>query len=140
MNMVEKRMVMLENYTNNEGDCQCGCGMKLESSFLVRLQAFVYLLELLYETEIRHLITSGARCKSRNDATPDSANFSQHLNGLAADGYFEKKVKGEWVRLTPMEVSSAAVKSRLFTGIGWIKYRNTIVHLDARKGNVIVTW
>ena len=140
MSMNEKRLVMLENYGKTEGACQCGCGMNLDGRFLVRLQAFVYRLENLYGSDIRHRITSGARCKSRNDAIPGSAKYSQHLDGLAADGHFDRFVSGKWCHVPEADIAHNAIESRLFTGVGWKKYDSQFIHLDARPGQTIITW
>lgn len=138
--MNNRRQVQLENYSQNEGDCTCGCGMKLDGRFMIRLQAFIYRLENLYGCEVRHRITSGARCKSKNDATEGSARFSQHLNGLATDGHFDRMVSGKWREIPVLDIADQAIQSRLFTGIGWRKYESDFIHLDARPGSNIVTW
>lgn len=138
--MIEKRIVSLENYSQKEGNCTCGCGMVVEGSFMVRLQAFMYMLEAIYQEPVRHRMTSGSRCKAKNDATPGSAMFSQHLNGLAADGHFDRFSNGKWIEIPVGNVAKHAAGSRLFTGIGYEKYGRKFIHLDARVGAKVVTW
>ena len=138
-----KRQVECPNYSTTEGNCKCGCGMTMTGEIVLALQAFVRSLERMLGAQVRHLITSGARCKARNDATPGAAKDSRHTHGDAVDGYFEHSDDNgkHWHRMDSRDVALVAVKTGLFGGVGWMRYSRSsgIVHLDTRPGKT-VTW
>lgn len=142
---MKPRIIGLSNYAEKEGDCECGCGLKMTDDLVLALQAFNAILSRVYGCPVRHLVTSGARCAKRNAATPNSSPFSQHVLGLAADGYWEKKnthpANNPYSQCLTENVAAEALRSGLFGGVGWKMYEGTsgIIHLDIRPG-ACVAW
>lgn len=137
-----KRTIVCENYSSTEGRCRCGCGEDLRDDLILALQAFCGILRRYYAAPVRHLITSGSRCTKHNMTTPGASKDSQHINGAAADGYFEIMNRGKWQRLEPQELAMIAIKSGLFGGVGYQRYMRDgsgIIHLDVREG-ATTTW
>jgi hypothetical protein len=139
----EKRRVTLNNYRDNEGACQCGCGLQMTDDMVLSLQAFNGILARLYGAPIRHVDISGARCLKHNATLVDangnriSSDTSQHCAGIAADGHWQYQHHGKWQNIDPTDVAMAAVKSGLFGGVGYVRYMregSNIVHLDLRPG------
>lgn len=131
-------MVDLPNYRDDEGICACGCGKISGDEIMAAGQALCRILSRRYNgAGIRHLITSGARCKAKNEATIGSAQYSYHLVGAALDGTFwwrEIPGRSAWAMIPCDEVARIAVASGLFGGVGWRKYNGAFVHLDTRPG------
>lgn len=140
--MSEKRRVTLDNYSDGEGQCKCGCGLQLTDDLVLALQAFNSVLARLYGAAVRHIITSGARCLRHNQTLGNSSDTSRHINGTACDGHWEYQHRVVWHRIEPADVAMAAVRSGLFGGVGYLRYMRegtNIVHLDLRPGPA-VTW
>lgn len=135
-----KRKVMLANYSDGEGQCKCGCGLQLKDDILLRLQAFIYRLENLYQCHIRHVINSGMRCEAHNKKVGGSQT-SQHLSGKAADGNFEMETGNDiWVKIPVADIAAQAIQSRLFTGVGYSLYKGEFIHLDCRPTRIMAIW
>lgn len=139
--MNNRRTVSLENYSETEGRCKCGkCKVGLGDEIMVRLQAFIYRLENLYQCSIRHILTSGGRCKPHNKKVGGSPT-SQHPEGNAADGFFEMETgKNVWVKIPVADIAAQAIQSRLFTGIGYTLYKGEFIHLDCRPTRIMAIW
>lgn len=67
------------NFTKEEMQCRCGCGMLPTEEFMVRLQ------ELRDELDFPLPVTSGARCPAHNQAVASTGDTGPHTYGLAAD-------------------------------------------------------
>lgn len=136
----DRRSVLLRNYSASEGSCECGCGMVVENEMMLRLQAFVFILERIHGCPVKHIITSGARCASHN-ASVGGAKESQHLSGKAVDGTFHRFIGGQWEQLDNGAVANFARESELFGGVGFLEYHRkgkNLVHLDCREGKVTI--
>ena len=139
------RVVALKNFSANEGDCRCGCGMKVADGILIRMQSFIFMLSRIYRKPVRVMISSGARCWKRNEATPGSAKYSLHLEGRAVDCIFQIQKNGEWEQIPNEDVAALARRSGLFGGVGYIKYASqgqNLIHLDDREteDGTVVYW
>lgn len=139
----------LENFHPIELNCSCGCGKTTSHKFAVILQAFVYFLESFYDSEIKIIITSGARCKRKHEAVSgDPKDTSYHMGatrldespGVAADCYFKVlrilDGQAEWSVIPKAEVATLARKFGLFKGIGYRSYPGSwrMIHLDIGGG------
>jgi uncharacterized protein YcbK (DUF882 family) len=134
--------IKFTNYNpEKEGVCSCGCGMQLHSDLLIACQSFIWILSRSYERPIRHILTSGARCKSKNDAVPGSSKYSMHIDGKAVDGIFQVYEKNAWRQISNDDIALLARKSSLFGGIGYLKYKlagQNFIHLDIRPGKIVI--
>lgn len=139
-----RRVVRCPNFAVDEGACSCGCGAGLEDAIVIGLQAIAFYFARRYGCEVQVRVSSGRRCKAKNDATPGSAMFSRHLTGEAADITVWQKVRGGWGQIPNSEVEQVARHSGLFGGVGYAKYakeKQNLVHLDVRPGGFPpVTW
>lgn len=136
------RLVPTPNYGTHEGLCPCGCGLGMADELVICLQAFNSVLRRAWGVPIRHILTSGARCAAHNAKTPKASPTSQHVHGLAVDGFYEMQRSGRWERIDNADVAMAAVKSGIFGGVGYREYARdgrNIVHLDIRQGPCL-TW
>ena len=137
------RKITLKNFQNpDEFKCRCGCGKNIKDDFLVSLQAFVFYLARIYATEIKVQVNCGSRCAKHN-AEVGGEPDSQHLNDCAADLVFFQKIKDEWVQISNDDIAQLAIKTGLFTGIGWMQYKKqgkNLVHLDKRDGQHVARW
>lgn len=136
--MNNRRVVTFINYSDTETLCKCGCGAQTKDLLMTNLQAFLFILQNVYG-QVRHRISSGARCSKHNLKVGGSPS-SQHLLGLAVDGNFDRRVSGKWQRIPTADIAALALASRLFTGIGWKMYDGKFIHLDTRDGAAIATW
>jgi len=135
-----KRQIAMKNYSIGEGACKCGCGAQLEDSIVLASQAFISVLERIYGVPVRHVISSGARCKKHNAAVGGS-DESQHINRIAIDGIFQAYIEGKWRQIENADIGAHARKSGLFGGIGYVEYRRkgkNLVHLDTRPGQPVI--
>ncbi len=135
-----KRMVTLKNYSIDEGACPCGCGARMGDEIALALQAFITILERTYGAPVRHIVTSGRRCRDHNEKVGGSPS-SQHLEGKAADGVFQWKTSVGWSTIDFLDLGALARKSGLFGGIGYLEYQRTgqkFIHLDVRPGHTVV--
>lgn len=145
----DKLTVELENFHPTELNCSCGCGKTTSDKFAIILQAFVYYLEAYYGSEIRIIITSGARCKRKHTAVSgDPEDTSYHMGatrldegpGVAVDCYFKvlEIVDGRavWSVIPKANVATLARRFGLFKGIGYRSYPASwrMVHLDIGGG------
>ena len=139
-----RRCVALPNYLPTEGQCKCGCGQQLRDDFVLLLQALIHRLSRNFAAQVRHKMTSGARCEPHNKAE-GGAKYSQHIWGRAADGTFEffDLKKKTWVQISNDMVAQHAIQIGLFGGVGWRSYQSegkNLVHLDSRDAFPAVTW
>lgn len=135
-----RRCVPLANYGVTEGSCACGCGARMQDDIVLALQAFITILHRTYGAPIRHLVTSGARCKAHNIEVGGSPT-SQHLEGKACDGVFQQRLESHWLPLDILDVGQLARKSGLFGGVGYLEYLRHgkhFIHLDVRPGSTVV--
>lgn len=135
-----KRTIELKNYGATEGACECGCGKQMGSEIALALQAFITILERVYAAPVRHIVTSGARCKEHNEEVGGSPS-SQHIEGRAADGVFQWKSPAGWMTCDFLDLGAIARKSGLFGGIGYLEYQRLgqlFIHLDVRPGQTVV--
>lgn len=134
-----RRMIPLKNYSESEGACRCGCGAIVADDLMIRLQAFVFLLERETGCSVKHQTTSGSRCRADN-ARVGGASDSRHLHNDAMDGTFHEFRGGQWRQIPNREVAHLAIRCGLFTGVGFLKYEKTgenCVHLDCRPGQLV---
>ena len=139
--MSNHRLIALPNIVDGEGFCSCGCGMDCTQELLITLQAFVFAIERERGKKVR-VLWHGARCKSKNNATPGAAMFSEHMTGNAADCVFEEMDGSRWRKIDSQAIAAIAITSGLWGGIGWRKYHPTPghIHLDIRPGKKAVIW
>lgn len=75
--------VNIENFTENELKCRCGCGrLNYDNEFLIRVQAFRYILKMAMT------VTSGGRCVKHNRAVggePTSCHECETKKATALD-------------------------------------------------------
>lgn len=142
--MKERLTVTLKNFSTHEADCQCGCGKITSPELMLRLQAFLYILERIYVCPLRCLITGGARCNAhQKDIYGGKKVESYHCGihrgrqvdpeGLAVDVVVEINPIGDgWARVSKHTLAKLAVESKLFGGVGWQVYgpATQFVHLD----------
>ena len=136
----QRRYVGMPNYSIAEGQCSCGCGARMQDDIVLALQGFITILKRTYGAPIRHLVTSGARCKAHN-AEVGGSPTSQHLDGKACDGVFQQRLEGHWLPLDLIDVGQLARKSGLFGGVGYLEYirhGKHFIHLDVRGGSTVV--
>jgi hypothetical protein len=144
--MTHRRMVRCKNFSPSEGRCKCGCGLESGDDIILRVQAFILMLERIHDAPVQFRITGPARCKQHN-ADENGARDSRHLPkpedgcGDALDGTFWTKPAGKsWQLLDCRKVAAEAVTSCLFGGVGVRKYKYTRIHLDGRPGLPVVEW
>jgi hypothetical protein len=86
-------MTISENFDSEEFACSCGCGQgagwadeAVPENLYDMDDRLIEGLQLLRDnTGVPVIIVSGARCQTSNDAIPNSAPGSKHLENLAAD-------------------------------------------------------
>lgn len=108
--------MMAEYFTYEEMKCKCsnGCGNVAPMS-----KDFLQFLDMVREESGGPLyVTSGFRCRTHNTAI-QGAEFSKHMEGIAADVYSELK--------SPKEIANIAMRLGLYC----IIYDN-FVHIDGR--------
>jgi uncharacterized protein YcbK (DUF882 family) len=135
-----RRLIPLRNYSETEGACRCGCGERPTDDLMIRLQCFVLFLERETGCSVKHLTTSGSRCKTDN-ARVGGASDSRHLHNDAMDGTFQEFRGGQWRQIPNREVAHYAQRCGLFSGVGFLKYEKSgenCVHLDCRPGALVV--
>ena len=73
------------NFTLEEFQCHCGCGLK-PNQYSLEFKDFVIKLQAIRDKCGFPLhINSGIRCKKYNDSLSDSVSDSSHLKGIAVD-------------------------------------------------------
>ena len=118
----------IENFTENELKCKCGCGsFNIDNEFLIRLQAFRYLLKQGMTP------TSCCRCIKHNknvDGVETSLHQCETKPATAVDFYCSNMNKAY----------ELACKSGLFNEVIWYKSKNFIhIGLDRKQsGNYFV--
>jgi uncharacterized protein YcbK (DUF882 family) len=143
VNMKPRLMVPLKNFHSEEADCSCGCGKITTPALMIRLQAFIYLLERIYDCQVRCHITGGARCVKHNtELYEGKVTPSYHLGmargklkdeyGAAVDIVMEICPRSDWARISKDKLAEHAIESGLFGGVGWKIYgpATRFVHLD----------
>lgn len=111
----------IKHFTKDEFKCRCGCGIKMDREFVLRLDS---LRERLGSVLI---VTSGYRCAEYNKKIGGSPN-SKHIQGLAVD----LKVNSSTHRY---KILKEAFQMN-FSGVG---HGSTFIHLDDRT-NGTVSW
>lgn len=138
-----KTMVPLRNFIDSEHDCRCGCGFKTDPELLLKLQAFIYILERIYGCSVRCFISGPARCVKHNTAEyKGKFTESYHCGinrgrkpseyGAALDIIAEICPRGDWARISKDALAKHAIESKLFGGVGWKIYGPAMpfVHVD----------
>jgi len=106
----------IKNFTENEFDCHCGCGLNNINTDLV------YKLDEARELAgVAFKINSACRCEKRN-TSEGGEKLSSHLDGLAVD----IKVLGSAHRFL-------ILKSLLAVGFTRIGVYETFIHCDIDK-------
>lgn len=136
-------MVHLKNFHETEADCRCGCGKKTNPELMLRLQAFLLILEREFNTSTRCVISGPARCDRRNAEVYGGKEVESYHRGLhrgkvkgeegaAVDVVVEVFIQNTWVRISKARLAELAIESKLFGGVGWKIYGPTqsFVHLD----------
>lgn len=149
----------LENYSQHEITCSCGCGLLLTQKAAITFQAFIWVLERMVGGKVRHCVTGSVRCQKHHLAVYEKVNADRKEKGLepktapkgsrhlppaldALDGRYEREADGKWMPIPLEFVAEVAIKSGLFGGVGVTEYQNdgrNIIHLDTRPGPV-ETW
>lgn len=108
--------VNIENFTEDELKCKCGCGrLNLDNEFLIRLQAYRYLLKQ------GMIPTSSCRCKEHNHnvgGVETSLHQCETKPTCAIDFYCQDLKKAY----------DLACKTELFNEVIWYKSKN-FIHL-----------
>jgi uncharacterized protein YcbK (DUF882 family) len=137
------RQIELPNFLNpDETKCKDGCGLDVGFEILIRIQAFIFILARKFNGSVSCQVNSGARCLKHN-RDEGSADTSQHLKLTAIDCIFFLKKNGKRTQIDNIQVATTAVESKLFTGVGYLRYvksGDNLVHLDCRTGNKICVW
>ena len=122
--------VGIRNFTELELQCRC-CGLlNMSEEFLIRLQAFRYMLGKPLT------VTSGCRCKKHNS----SPSVGGEANSCHI-GEGKKCTAADVTNKNCQEIYLQACKSGLFNEVIWYKAKN-IVHLGldrGQKGNFFIT-
>ena len=113
-----RRFVALENFSDTEGACQCGCGKVPTEEIMLRLQAFIRALEVVAGPHIKCQINSGYRCAKHNAKVGGAAD-SRHLHGDAVDVVFFRE---GGTQIDNADVASVARHCMLFSGIGYLDF------------------
>lgn len=147
----DRMIVPLRNFNHREPVCKCGeCGKGTDPELMVRVQAFIYILEAIYDAGVRCFITGPARCiphhinvyramgvndfresyhmgenRGRNRPTDDP-------EGKAVDCVFEFYRNSTWNTIDKAIIAKHAIDSKLFGGVGWKIYgpNSRFTHLD----------
>lgn len=139
----DRQIVPLRNFSPDEFICTCGhCGKSTDPELMVRLQAFIYILERHYNAPVRCHVTGPARCESKNLQIYGKFKESYHMgkhrglqpdtHGAAVDCIFQVFTLDSWADITKHTAARLAVESKLFGGVGWKIYgpESKFVHLD----------
>ena len=136
--------VELRNFHAAEADCTCRCGKGTEPELMIRLQAFIYILERIYCGRVRCNITGPARCDRKQEEVYDGKPGvpSYHLGrkrthikgepGAAVDVIFDYESRTGRVTIPKATLAQHAIESKLFGGVIWKVYapEERFVHLD----------
>jgi hypothetical protein len=142
--MGPRATVPLRNFHTTEADCKCGCGKRTAPELMLRLQAFLYILERIYDVPLRCHITGPARCNKRNAELyggkdvpsyhrgMSRGNAKNKEDGAAVDVIVELQLQKAWARISKSELAKLAIESKLFGGVGWKIYgpAQSFIHLD----------
>ena len=72
-------MIKIKNFTEDEFECKCGCGLNnMDSHFLIRLEKTRIIADIPF------ILTSACRCKQHNK-NEGGEDDSEHLTGEAVD-------------------------------------------------------
>jgi hypothetical protein len=119
--------VIIPNFTREELECRCCGKLNMDTEFIVRLQAFRYLLKKPLT------VTCASRCKKHNKEV-GGENTSCHI----CEG--KKSTAADVTNSNCAEIYNLATKSGLFNEIIYYKAKN-FVHLGLdrnQKGNYFV--
>ena len=122
--------VRIENFTVDELKCRCCGRIEYDNEFIVRLQAFRYMLNSRFRKDVPLLVSSGYRCDRHNREVGGVPN-SRHLISDAADIRSSVIISDELYR--------EAIRSNLFSTV--IHYTlSRFVHVDTRPRPHIHAW
>ena len=102
------------HFTDNELDCNCGCGKTVDPELLTRLEA---LRRMLGQPLI---VTSGARCATHNRKVGGKP-ASWHLKGLAVD-----------ISCNDSKLRCEIIQTATLLGFNGIGIAKNFIHLDLR--------
>jgi len=142
--MQPRATVSLKNFHSTEADCKCGCGKRTAPELMLRLQAFIFILERIYGSPVRCIISGPARCARWNAEVyggKDTPSYHMGMSrgkakgkedGAAVDVVVELHLQNAWARISKSELAKLAIESKLFGGVGWKIYgpAQSFVHLD----------
>lgn len=112
-------MMLSKNFSKQELECKCGCGM-------LPTQDAINMLQVLRDRIGKPLIiTSAARCAKHNQAIKGSKN-SQHVQGLAFDIHCVSSTERHNLIVQALP---------LFNGIG---IDDSFIHVDLRKDKKLI--
>jgi len=138
-----RQIVPLRNFSPEEFICTCGrCGKSTDPELMVKVQAFIYILERQFNAPIRCFVTGPARCESKNLELYGKFSPSYHMginrglthdtHGAAVDCVFQVFIRDAWADVSKHAAAQHAIESKLFGGVGWKIYgsESKFVHLD----------
>ena len=110
-------MLLTRNFSQNEMECRCGCGLaSMNSNFMEKLQL------LRDKCNFPLKVTSGMRCKKWNEKAGGHKN-SSHMKGLACD----LAVDGLRARIVIQKALEMG-----FDGVGISQGGSKFVHVDLK--------
>jgi hypothetical protein len=135
--------VPLKNFHAAEASCTCGCGKTTSPELMLKLQAFIYILERIYGGRVRCNITGPARCTAKQEEVYNKPDVpSYHLGikrkhfkgepGAAVDVICDYETKTGRRTIPKAELAKHAIESRLFGGVVHKLYGSEarFLHLD----------
>lgn len=139
-----RQIVPLRNFNPNEFICNCGkCNKSIDPELMVRLQAFIYVLEREFDCPVKCIISGPARCEDQNRLVYGGRfQPSYHMgmsrgskvdtHGAAVDVTMSAYIRDSWTQIAKDRVAKLAIESKLFGGVGWKIYgpESKFVHFD----------
>jgi len=134
--MSDPNTKLAKNFKLKEFLCPCcGKGEGIISMKLVKnLQKLRDLINHYSDMEVRIIVESGYRCLKHNISKAiGGALDSKHLNGMAADIYFDFADKNKSLDSADMLLMAEEIQAFCDGGIGiYPESDNRIIHLDVR--------
>jgi uncharacterized protein YcbK (DUF882 family) len=138
-----RKMVPLKNFHETEDFCRDGCGKQTHPELMLRLQAFLFIIERIYNAPVRCHLTGPARCDKRNAEVYGGKEVESYHRGMsrgkikgepgaAVDVIVEVYLQNSWARISKAKLAELAIESKLFGGVGWRIYgpAASFLHLD----------
>ena len=145
-----RQIVPLRNFNPDEFLCKCGrCNKSTDPELMVRLQAFIYIVEREFKAPVRCWIDGPARCIPHNINVYKRLGVTEYREsyhvgmsrgrggiedqcGAAVDVRIEIHTGKDWVRIAKERIAELAIESKLFGGVGWKIYgpASVFTHLD----------